>query len=90
MRHESVEAKGERITVTALQEWNWREGDLGQHPKAPPAKLALAARLRRETTLTVREIAGRLQMGSWKSLNNKLYLAGKLENKSPVKNPSNK
>ena len=58
--------KGERIILAALQELIWREGDLGQHPKARPAKLALAARLRRETTLTVREIAGRLQMGSWK------------------------
>ena len=40
-------------------------------------KLAMAVRLRRETTLTVREIAKRLQMGSWKRLNNKLYLADK-------------
>jgi len=39
--------------------------------------LALAMRLRKETTLTIREIAERLYMGSWKSLNNKLYLAGK-------------
>ena len=40
-------------------------------------KLALAMRLRKETTLTIREIAERLHMGSWKSLNNKLYLAAK-------------
>jgi hypothetical protein len=40
-------------------------------------KLAIAQRLRKETTLTIREIAARLRMGSWKSLNNKLYLTGK-------------
>ena len=47
--------------------------------KAHPEKLALAARLRRETTLTIREIGQRLHMGSWKSLNNRLYLAGNLD-----------
>ena len=44
-----------------------------------PAKLALAARLRRETTLTIRQIAQRLEMGSWKSLNHKLYLRRQAE-----------
>jgi len=65
-----------------LQELNWSEDDPGKHLKSHPAKLALAARLRRETTLTVREIANRLRMGSWKSLNNKLYLAGKMQMKN--------
>ena len=36
------------------------------------SELALAARLRRETTLTLLEIAARLQMGSWKSFRAKL------------------
>ena len=48
--------------------------------KSDPEQLALAAKLRRETTLTIREIAGRLHMGSWKSLNNKLYLAARAKN----------
>ena len=47
---------------------------LDQRAKGDPAKLALAARLRRETTLTIRQIAERLRLGSWQSLNNKLYL----------------
>jgi len=50
------------------------ERDLRQRPKSDAAKLNLAARLRRETTLTIRQIAERLHLGSWKSLNNKLYL----------------
>jgi len=33
----------------------------------------MADRLRRERTLTLPQVAERLQMGSWKSLNNKLY-----------------
>ena len=37
------------------------------------SELALAARLRRETTLTLPEIAARLQMGSWKSFRAKLH-----------------
>ena len=36
------------------------------------SELALAARLRRETTLTPLESAARLQMGSWKSFRAKL------------------
>jgi hypothetical protein len=41
--------------------------------KGDPAKVELAARLRRETTLTIRQIAQRPHMGAWQSLNNKLY-----------------
>ena len=46
---------------------------MSQRPKSDPAKLAMAARLRRETTLTLPRIAARLEMGSWKSLNTKLH-----------------
>ena len=44
-----------------------------QRAKSDPRKLALAARVRRETTLTIREIAGRLNLGSWKSFAVKLH-----------------
>jgi hypothetical protein len=40
---------------------------------------AAAARLGRATTPTIREIAKRLRMGSWKSLNNRLYLRSKIK-----------
>jgi hypothetical protein len=53
------------------------ERQLKEHPKNDPAKLALAARLWRETTLTIRQIAQRLYLGSWQSLNKKLYLRNK-------------
>jgi len=81
LRHESAQAKGERIIGEELKRKKWQERDLKEHRKTDPDKLAMAVRLRRETTLTIREIAQRLHLGSWKSLNNRLYLAGKAREK---------
>jgi REP element-mobilizing transposase RayT/DNA-binding transcriptional regulator YiaG len=72
LRRESAAARAERIIREELEHLRWTEGELKERRKGDPAKLALAARLRRETTLTMRQIAARLHMGSWKSLNNKL------------------
>jgi hypothetical protein len=47
--------------------------DLSRQAKSDPGKLASAARLRRETTLTIQEIADRLQMASRKSVAPKLH-----------------
>ncbi len=66
-----------------LKRSHWKEKGLKEQAKSHPVKLALAMRLRRETTLTIRQIAKRLHMGSWKSLNNKLYLAGKAKGEKP-------
>ena len=77
LRHESAETKAERIIAEELRSATWKEDDLTKRPKGDGVKLAIALRLRRETTLTIREIAQRLNMGSWKSLNNQLYLANK-------------
>jgi len=46
---------------------------LVERAKSNPEKMAMAARLRRETTLTIPLIAKRLNMGSWKSFNAKLH-----------------
>ena len=46
---------------------------LSQGATAGPGKLAMAARSRRETTLTIQQIADRLRMGSRKSLGPKLH-----------------
>jgi hypothetical protein len=43
------------------------------HPKGDPVQLALATRLRRETTLSHRWIADRLLLGAWKSANTRLH-----------------
>jgi hypothetical protein len=58
------------------REWSglgWEEEDLRQRPKGDVAKIALAARLRRETTLTMAHIAQRLHLGSRNTLNNHLF-----------------
>jgi Transposase and inactivated derivatives len=77
LRYETTAAKAERILAEEFKRAGWKEHDLEVHAKSHPVKMALAMRLRTETTLTIRQIATRLHMGSWKSLNNKLYLAGK-------------
>ena len=77
LRHESAQARGERIIAEELKRREWQQGDLARRRKGDADKLTIAARLRRETTLTIREIAQRLHTGSWKSLNNRLYLAKK-------------
>ena len=72
-----MEAKAERIIAEELKRLKWKEGQLKQRQKGDADKLAIAARLRRPTTLTVRQIAERLHTGGWKNLNNKLYLRSK-------------
>ena len=51
----------------------WTPGDLAARAKSHPAKLALAARLRQETTLSVKEIAQRLNLGKAKSARTNLH-----------------
>jgi REP element-mobilizing transposase RayT len=77
---ESAQAKADRIVGETLKRLKWSESELKARAKGDEAKVELAYRLRRETTLTIRQIAERLSMGSWKSLNNKLYLFGKERN----------
>jgi len=75
LRHETAMARAERILAEELKRAHWNAKDLKRRPKGDPVKVSLALRLRKETTLTIREIAERLHMGSWKSVNTRLYLA---------------
>ena len=70
LKRETVQAKAERIVTEELKRKKWSDEDLVEKAKTDPQKLAIAARLRRETTLTLPCIADRLHMGSWKSLRN--------------------
>ena len=72
LRREGAQAKARRIVAVELKALGW-EDDLKRRAKSDPAKLAIAARLRRETTLTIREIAKLLYMGQPESLNSKLH-----------------
>ncbi|MGA2852800.1 MAG: transposase [Verrucomicrobiota bacterium] len=76
-RAESDLARAEQVLAAALAERGWTEEELKTRKKGDPVKVEIAARLRRETTMTLRWIAGRLTMGSLAYLNNRLYLARK-------------
>jgi hypothetical protein len=52
-----------------LERWRWQEAELKTRLKGVPVKVALAARLRAETTMTVGCIAERLAMGTRGYLN---------------------
>ena len=72
-RSETAEAEAERIIVEELKRRKWRATDISALRKGDPAKLALAARLRAETTMTVGWIAERLEMGTRGYLNHLLH-----------------
>ena len=73
LHRKSADAKAERIIGEELQRRGWQETDLATRRKNDPAKLEIAARLRRETTLPIKAIAARVHLGSSKSANAKLH-----------------
>jgi hypothetical protein len=73
LKRESAEAKAERIICEELKRLGWKEADLSRRLKSGPSKLALAARVRRETTMTLPWISARVHLGIWKSFNAKLH-----------------
>jgi len=72
-RARTAEVKAERILAEELRRRRWKEADLKAKPRGDSTKVALAARLRAETTMTVGWIAERLEMGTRRSLNHLLY-----------------
>jgi REP-associated tyrosine transposase len=77
LRQETAQAKAERIVAEELRRFGWQETDLASRRKSDPAKLQIAARLRRETTLSIKQIAGRLHLGTSKSASVRLHTAMK-------------
>ena len=73
LRQENAEVKGERIVGAELKRLGWKEKELRERRKNHPEKLAIGARLRRETTLTLKQIAQRISLGSSKRANAKLH-----------------
>jgi len=63
IRLETAEAKADRLIAEELARLQWTLDDLAAQRKSHPSKLALGARLRRETTLSVKRIAERLHLG---------------------------
>jgi len=72
-RLETAAAKAERLIAQELVRLNWTREDLTTKAKSDPLKLELAARLRRETTLTIKQIAGRLNLGKPKGAKSNLH-----------------
>ena len=60
---ESAEAKAERIVAEELKGRGWKWEDLVTQREGDAEKVAMAVRLRRETTMTLEWVAARLQMG---------------------------
>jgi hypothetical protein len=71
-RQESDRQKAERVVKEELGRLGWEEDDLGARRKGHRAKVMLARRLRQETTMSLKWIAQRLQMGSWTYVSNLL------------------
>jgi hypothetical protein len=67
------EAKAQRILTEEFERHGWGRKDLARRRKNDPIKLEIAARLRRETTLTLKAIAARVCLGSSKSANATLH-----------------
>lgn len=80
-RQASAVEQAERIVSEELRRRRLTPDEPGRLPKGNRSKVAIAMRLRAETTMTIKWTAERLHMGSVAYLNNRLYLArqGKLD-----------
>ena len=72
-RHETAEAKAQGIVGEELRRLGWSEKRLQAERKGDVRELRMAARLQRETTMTLEWIAGRLRMGTRTHLSRLLY-----------------
>jgi hypothetical protein len=64
-REETAGEKAQRVVHEEMERLGWDEDALWGRRKGPAAKVRLARRLRQETTLSLKWIAQRLNMGSW-------------------------
>jgi putative transposase len=69
-RQETEVEKAEAIVKKELKKIGWSERDLRNQPKGAKRKVAIARRLRKETTMTLKWIANRLGMGKWTHVSN--------------------
>jgi len=82
LRQQTARQKAERIIAEELDRLKWQESDLARRRKCDPDKLAVAARLRTETTLTIKAIAERLHLGT--PMNARVRLHGWMRNQGAV------
>jgi hypothetical protein len=73
LRQENANAKADRLLKEELRGRRWREKELEARRKNDPEKLEIAAKPRKEKTLTVKGIARRVNFGGPKSANADLH-----------------
>jgi len=76
-KQESAEQHAARMALEELNRRGWAEDELKRRRKGDGEKVKIAARLRRETTMTLKWIAERLYMGTWTNVANCLAKATK-------------
>ena len=76
-RFESEEARALSIVEQELGRRRWTAEELKHRRKGDKHKVVMAARLRRETTMTLKWIAEHLAMGSGNNVSNRLAAARK-------------
>jgi hypothetical protein len=76
LHRETAEQKANRIVSEELSRRGWTESDLAARRRSDPDKLAIAVRVRNETTLPVKWIAARVQIGTAKGAKSVLHRSG--------------
>ena len=80
-RQETAEAHAEGIVAEELKRRGWSDEELGRRAKGDAQKVSIAVRVRRDTAMTVKWIADRLQMGAPGYVNHLLYCRRKTKEK---------
>jgi hypothetical protein len=73
LRRETADAKAERILAEGLRHLGWTRENLATRRKSDPGKLAIGARLRKETTLSIKDMAARVGLGTSKGAHSNLH-----------------
>jgi putative transposase len=71
-RQETCEAHAQRIVREEMQRRGWDEAELRRRAKGDVKKVQIAQRLRQESTMSLKWIAARLEMGTWTHVSNRL------------------
>jgi hypothetical protein len=89
LHRETAEQKSNRILAEELSRRGWTESDLAARRRSDPDKLAIAVRLRNETTLPVKWIAARVQIGTAKGAKSVLHRSGRGHTNTNLRGPTN-
>jgi hypothetical protein len=74
---QTAEAKGERILAEESQGLGWSESDLVLRPETDAGQMAMAVRLGRETSLSIKGRAARVHWGTSHTANARFHNAMK-------------